>query len=205
MKINNKQLGLGAIHFSAISIFLAFFLMGCAHTAAPTVTQSTLDQTAPASNISQPSEQQTQISKLDFLLGNWAGGGISYANDGTQTPYFDTEYVRFDLDQNLLLINAKGERGGATTYQLHTVIYYDVDAKHYWYTPFSAQGSRRFACTLKTQQSGRPQFICFNEAKDYRLTFQRMQDGKWNEFGERLKDGEWRKNFETILSPATGQ
>ena len=145
------------------------------------------------------SEAKTAIERLDFLAGNWGGEGLSFAEDGTQTRYYDTEHVRFDLDNHLLLINAKGERDGQLTYQLHTVIYYDVEAQHYLYTPYSGRrAARSFNCDLNKQK-----LICLTEAKAFRLTFQRLADGRWNEFGERLIDDKWRKTFETKLSELT--
>ena len=144
------------------------------------------------------SPEQEAISKLNFLVGDWAGPGVSYASDGTKADYYDTEYVRFDLGQKVLLINARGEKDGVVTYQLHTIIYYDKDAGHYWYTPYSGGQPRRFLCHLMDKQ-----FLCKNEAADFRLTFKRKADGSWNEFGERLDNGLWKKTFETILLPVT--
>ena len=143
-------------------------------------------------------ETQSAMSKLTFLVGNWAGPGISYLADGTQTKYHDTEFVRFDLDKNLLLINARGEGpDGATTYSLHTVIHYNTETQKYIYTPYSGKSTpRSFDCIL----NDRAQFICLIPDQSYRLTFQRLPDGRWNEFGERLIEGAWVKNFETILS-----
>ena len=147
----------------------------------------------------QSSPEQDAISALSFLVGDWRGPGVSYGADGVTTAYTDTEYVRFDLDQNLLLINARGERDGETSYQLHTVIYYDVDAEHYVYTPFRGKPHRSLACVLPVQK-----LVCLNAEKTFRLTFQRLDDGRWNEFGERQNQaGEWRQTFETILGPAS--
>jgi len=150
------------------------------------------------SQAAELTETQTAISKLKFLVGNWAGAGTSYGTDGTETRYHDTEFVRFDLDRNLLLINARGENSeGETTYSLHTVIHYDVEAQNYVYTPYSGKRlPRSFNCILNDQ----PQFICLTQDQSYRLTFQRLPDGRWNEFGERLQGERWVKNFETILS-----
>lgn len=146
------------------------------------------------------SDTQIAISKLDFLVGNWAGLGISYSADGTQTSYHDTEHVRFDLDKNLLLINARGEKpDGEMIYSLHTVIFYNSQSQKYIYTPFTGKNKViTFECTLNDL----PQLICLTQNQDYRLTFQRLDDGGWNEYGEVLKDGEWVKNAETILSAA---
>ena len=107
--------------------------------------------------------QDNPIAKLHFLVGNWAGPGISFASDGSESHYHDTEYVRFDLDQSLLLINARGEtQAGVPTYQLHTVINYDKDVGHYWYTPYSDKGRKAssFSCTLVEQK-----FLCLTEDK----------------------------------------
>lgn len=145
----------------------------------------------------KPKDAREAISALEFLVGNWAGPGTSYAVDGTQTSYHDTEFVRFDLDQKLLLINAAGQRAdGSTSYALHTIIYYDVDAGQYIYTPYAGRPPRSFHCQLDDS----PKLLCLNDAEDYRLTFQRLPDGRWNEFGERLSEGTWSKSFETILS-----
>lgn len=173
---------------SAISP-LKILLMSCGLSLAMPVTscaQASLD-----------SDVETEISKLDFLVGYWGGEGVSYEADGTARPYYDTEHVRFDLDGNLLLINAKGERDGQTTYQLHTTIYYDAEAGHYVYTPYSGQRAPRpFHCELTVKK----QFTCLTAAKTFRLNFQRLDDGRWNEYGERLgEDGVWRKTFETKL------
>ena len=103
-----------------------------------------------ASTVQTHKHQDSPIAQLDFLVGNWAGPGVSFASDGSESHYHDTEYVRFDLDHSLLLINARGEtQAGVTSYQLHTVINYDKDAGHYWYTPYS--------CLLYTSPSPRDQ------------------------------------------------
>ena len=151
----------------------------------------------------QPSfeTERDAISALEFLTGKWEGKGISYGSDGAESEYFDTEHVRFDLNQNLLLINARGERGGEQTYALHTIIYFDLTAQRYMYTPYS--GRHRgvvptpMECTLEDEK-----LHCITTSKTFRLTFQRLDDGAWNEFGERKTDGKWRKTFETILSAA---
>ncbi len=137
------------------------------------------------------------IAKLAFLLGSWEGPGITYLENGTTQEYVDTEYLRFDLDKRLLLIDAKGRKDGEPYYQLHTVVYFDDKAGHYVYTPFSGSAPSSFTCDLSNQQ-----FICLNTKQDYRLTFQRLDDGRWNEFGEKRKGQEWVKRFETVLRPA---
>lgn len=150
----------------------------------------------------QQSEAQRAMSALAFLVGNWEGPGISYDLDGSQTSYHDEEIVRFDLDRNLLLINAKGQsKIGETLYSLHTIIYYDDAEGDYVYTPFSGSPPRSFRCSLEAPPLGIKHLLCLNGARDYRLVFQRLTDGRWNEFGEALgEDGIWTKSFETVLT-----
>lgn len=151
---------------------------------------------ASAQEVQEKSPELKAIAKLNFLVGNWAGQGISYDAGGTKTTYYDEEFVRYDLDGDILLINARGSRDGETTYQLHTVIHYDKLSKNYIYSPYTATGTRPFTCNLTDEN----QFICYTMTKDFRLIFQRLPDGRWNEYGEsKINDG-WQKTFETILS-----
>lgn len=151
---------------------------------------------AAAQEALENSPQYQALEKLNFLVGNWAGQGISYDADGVASEYFDTEFVRYDLSGEILLINANGYANGKISYQLHTVIHYDIAAKKYVYSPYSANGTRPFTCDLVSKR-----LICLNESQDFRLTFQRLTDGIWNEYGERHYGDGWRKTFETKLSP----
>ncbi len=141
------------------------------------------------------SVQQAKIRALSFLVGNWAGEGKSYDDSGKTSSYFDTEHVWFDVEDSLLIIQANGYRNEKLFYGIHTVIYYDESAEHYWYNPYTAGGARAFSCNLIDKE-----FLCYTEDKTFRLTFRRTDSGQWNEFGERLVDGLWKKTFETILN-----
>ncbi|MBO1255478.1 hypothetical protein J3L16_07245 [Alteromonas sp. 5E99-2] len=138
--------------------------------------------------------QQSAMKKLSFLVGSWAGDGQSFDDKGGASSYYDTEDVWFDVQESVLIIQAKGFRNNEQFYGIHTVIYYDEENKHYWYNPYTAKGARPFSCTLSEQV-----FACLTESETFRLTFQRTKNGLWNEFGERLVDGTWHKTFETRL------
>jgi|GEM_PF-679428 len=142
-----------------------------------------------------PTPEQKAISALEFLTGNWTGPGISYNEASETTEYIDTELVSFELDRRLLLIKASGEIEGKPYYQLHTIVYYDIKEEHYVYTPYTGRRPGSYHCNLKAKM-----FVCLNQEKSYRLSFQRLEDGRWNEFGESLKEGKWLKSFETKLS-----
>ncbi len=157
---------------------------------------------APAISAQEIENEKAAMAKLDFLRGHWVGPGLSYTgvsaeSSGTARPYVDTEIIRYDLDGKIMLINASGQRDGQISYQLHTIIYYDVDKARYIYTPYAGKAPRSFECDLVNAA-----LICLTEAKTFRLTFQRLPDGRWNEFGERLFGNIWRKTFETKLNSA---
>lgn len=148
-------------------------------------------------------EEQRAMAQLDFLVGHWVGPGVAYNNvsvdsAGTARPYVDTEIISYDLDGKIMVIKARGQKAGQTSYQLHTIIYYDKDNGRYIYTPYAGRAPRSFNCDLVKSE-----LICLTEAKTFRLTFRRLPDGRWNEFGERLFDGTWRKTFETKLNSAS--
>lgn len=158
--------------------FLCFLLCGIAH-----------GEDAPLS------EAQQAMQKLAFLAGNWAGKGNSYDANGKASEYHDTENIWYDAKGGVLVIQANGYKGDEHFYGLHTVIYYDTEQKHYWYNPYTERGARKYACQLKQQQ-----LLCSDPQNTFKLTFQRLANGQWNEFGERLSDtGNWYKSFETIL------
>ena len=140
------------------------------------------------------SVQQKAMKKLSFLVGSWAGEGKSFDDEGNVSTYYDTEDVWYDVQESVLVIQARGFRDDEQFYGIHTIIYFDEKAGHYWYNPYTANGSRPFSCDLKEKA-----FLCFTGDKTFRLTFQRTESGQWNEFGERLKDGTWHKTFETLL------
>ena len=142
--------------------------------------------------------EQEAIRQLEFLTGSWAGEGRIFAADGTYSTYHDTEKVWFDANDNLLIIQANGFRDGERTYSLHTVIYYDAVAGNYKYKPFTG-GSDPVPLVCALEQG---EFRCLNAEGTYRLTFRRLDNGDWNEFGEAYREGAWTKNFETILQAA---
>lgn len=142
---------------------------------------------------------QIKMKALSFLVGNWVGEGQSYDDAGVGSPYTDTESVWFDAEDSLLIIQAKGVRDDKPFYGIHTVIYYDEAVEHYWYNPYTAGGARAFSCNLVDKK-----FLCHTADKTFRLTFRRTDEGQWNEFGERLVDGQWKKTFETLLDKVDG-
>lgn len=141
-------------------------------------------------------EEQKAMAKLSFMIGDWKGKGTSYPKENN-TPYNVLSKVRYDLDGELLVLRHRSTRNDSTLLALHTIMYYDKTDGSYYYYAYRRSGARPFQCQLKDDQ-----FICEING-NYRLTFQRTENGEFNEFGQRLVDGEWVKNFEDILQPTS--
>ena len=141
-------------------------------------------------------EEQKAMAKLSFMIGDWKGTGSSQPANENKSYNVLTK-VRYDLDGELLVLQHRSERDGKEVLSLHTIIYYHKEEKQYYYYAFRRTGVRPF-----TGQVIDGKLIC-TIGDNYRLTFQRTEEGYFNEFGERLIDGKWVKNFEDLLQPTS--
>ncbi len=141
-------------------------------------------------------EEQKAMAKLSFLIGDWKGEGTSYPKEENE-PYQVLSKVRYDLDGELLVLRHRSTRNNSTILALHTIMYYNKEDGFYYYNAYRRSGARPFQYQLKDDQ-----FICEING-NYRLTFQKTENGEFNEFGQRLIDGKWVKNFEDILQPTS--
>ncbi|WP_299678623.1 hypothetical protein [uncultured Dokdonia sp.] len=141
-------------------------------------------------------EEQKAMAKLSFMIGDWKGTGSSYPKDQNK-PYDVLSKVRYDLDGELLVLRHRGTRDGKPILSLHTIIYYNVEEKQYYYNAFRKQGTRPFTGKIVDGK-----LIC-TIGNEYRLIFRRTPEGLFNEYGEKLIDGVWTKNFEDLLYPTS--
>jgi len=146
--------------------------------------------------ISGQSIEHKEMAKLSFMIGDWKGTGVSFPQNkaGNNTVF---SKVRYDLDGELLVLKLRSYRNDTLTLSLHTIIYYNKEDKHYHYRAYTKRGARPFKGKIVDGK-----FICYLR-DDYRLTFQRTKKGEFNEYGEKLVDGKWVKNFEDLLLPTS--
>jgi len=142
------------------------------------------------------SEEQKAMKKLSFLIGDWKGSGTSYPTKENK-PYDVISNVSYDLDGELLVLRHRSTRGDKTVLALHTLIYFNKEDGFYYYNAYRRSGARPFKCKLNDGI-----FICEING-NYRLTFRKTKEGNFNEFGQRLIDGKWVKNFEDILQSSS--
>ncbi|NAS29509.1 hypothetical protein GTQ40_00855 [Flavobacteriaceae bacterium R38] len=141
--------------------------------------------------------EQKEMAKLSFLIGDWKGTGNSIPKNKAG-DYTALTKVRYDLDGELLVLKLRSFRGDTPVLSLHTIMYYNKEDGHYHYRAYTKNGARPFKGTLVNNNK-----LVLKLGENYRLTFQRTPEGAFNEFGEKLVDGKWIKNFEDLHFPTS--
>ncbi len=142
------------------------------------------------------SEEQKAMAKLSFMIGDWKGNGSGFPKNKSEN-YNVLSKVRYDLDGELLVLRHRSFRRTTPVLSLHTVIYYNKEDQYYYYNAYTKRGSRPFKGKITNDR------LVLHLGDDYRLIFQKTENGAFNEYGEKYIDGEWVKNFEDILLPTT--
>lgn len=134
--------------------------------------------------------EKKEMAKLSFLIGNWAGNSYSYSKNDT-TKVKVNESANYILDGNAITLDVH-----SSSVQLHTLITYSVQDSCYYYQPTSKTESYR-----KSKGDFKDgKFIIYFDNKS-RLIFEKTENGEFHEYGERFKEGVWKKYFEDILQP----
>lgn len=146
--------------------------------------------------LSGQSIEKEAMSKLSFMIGNWKGSGTSFP-EKEGSKYDVLSKVTYDLDGELLVLRHRSFREATAVLSLHTVIYYNKEDQYYYYNAYTKRGSRPFKGKITNDK------LVLYLGENYRLIFQKTEEGKFNEYGEKLVDNKWIKNFEDILSPTS--
>lgn len=129
--------------------------------------------------------KRDKMEQLNFMIGEWVGTTKAYENGVVTRQGSAYENISYDLDKNILVIELHTE-----FLQLHTIIYYDEKDQKYYYHRFSKTGAARYPAEFKDGQ-----LIVWRDEKT-RFFFGRTPEGGFQEYGEKLIDGEWTKFFE---------
>ncbi len=136
------------------------------------------------SAVGQTSSQE-QMEKLNFMIGEWIGVSTTYQNDTITKQVSAVEKISYKLNKNLITIDLQSE-----ILQLHTVIYYDEKDEKYYYNSYYETGTGKYAAEYKDGK-----FIVW-PSKSKRFIFHLTSEGNFQEYGEKLENGEWIKYFE---------
>ena len=128
---------------------------------------------------------QTEMQKLNFMVGEWIGTSTSIKADTVYSAEPAYEKINYKLDKNIITIDLASE-----SLKLHTVIYYSKEDDTYYYNPFYKSGSAIYPAKYV---DGRL-IVSPNDKK--RFIFTTDASGNFMEYGEELVDGIWKKYFE---------
>jgi len=131
------------------------------------------------------SPKQEKMEQLHFLVGEWVGTSKIYENGVLTKEGAAYEYISYDLEKNILVIELNTE-----FLQLHTVILYDEKDQKYYYHRFSKDGAAVYPAEFKENQ------LLVWKDDTTRFFFDSTPEGGFREYGERLVDGKWVKTFE---------
>ncbi len=139
-------------------------------------------------------EAQSQIQKLDFLIGDWKGQGWRTSPNGEKHHFEQTEKVQFKLDSTAVLIEGKGIAEGKVIHNALAVITSDKDSEAYSFQSFLQNGMKG---TFKAEIIDGS--LYWYPSENVRYIININQKGEWHEIGEFNRQENWMKFFEMTL------
>jgi hypothetical protein len=128
---------------------------------------------------------QEKMEQLSYLVGEWVGTTKIYQDGEVAKEGSAYEKISYDLDGSILVIELNTE-----FLQLRTIINYDEADQKYHYHRFSKDGAAVYPAVFQDQK-----LIVWRDEKT-RFFFTSTQDGGFQEYGEKLVNGEWIRTFE---------
>ena len=129
------------------------------------------------------------MQKLSFLTGEWIGTSTIVEKDSVVNNQPAFEKIQFGLDGHILIIDLDSE-----SLQLHTIITFNTADKSYYYHPFYKTGTALYPAELKNGQ------LVVKASDSKRFVFGLTEDGKFREYGEEFRNGEWVVYFNDLFS-----
>ena len=136
-------------------------------------------------NVSGQSIRQEKMEQLAFMIGDWIGTSTIY-EDGVvskEVPAF--QQISYDLNKSIIVIQLHSE-----LLRLHTIIRYNETDATYYYYPFSERGTNRYPAVFHEGK------LIVQPSETNRFIFSKLTEGGFQEYGERLTNGNWVKYFE---------
>lgn len=125
------------------------------------------------------------MEQLNYLVGEWVGTSKIYEKGVVTKQCSAYEKISYDLDKSILVIELNTE-----FLQLRTIINYNEEDEKYYYHRFSKDGAAVYPAEFKDGQ-----LIVWRDDKT-RFFFIGTPEGGFQEYGEKLIDGDWSKIFE---------
>jgi hypothetical protein len=149
--------------------------------------------------------QKAEMSKLNFLVGNWKGEGWIVSPDGQRRTFRQTERIQSKLGGTAILIEGEGKsRVGdkgeeVTMFQSLAIINYDDRGKRYRFVSQTNQGYY-MESEARVIEGGMEWGFRLPQGGRIRYTIKLTEKGEWFEIGEMTPDEKnWRKFHEMTL------
>lgn len=147
------------------------------------------------------SVQREEMKKLDFLVGEWKGGGW-IEGSGRRSTFTTTEIIQSKLGGLGLLIEGihkykvPGKEGEVTGgFEALAIVTYDEQAKLYRWRSATTHGR---GGNFEAKLIG-PGTLQWGDSS-FRYTIKITEAGQWHEIGEFPRDGKaWERFFEMTL------
>ncbi len=154
------------------------------------------------------STSKADLKKLDFMIGEWKGGGWMEYTPGQRRAFTGTETVESKLDGAVIQVEGlhKAKQPGsdkeAVIHHALGILSYDEQAKLYRFHAWLASG-RYTEAEVKLIESGWQWGYADPRGATVRFTIRITEKGDWHETGEVTMDGKtWRQFFEMNMRRA---
>jgi hypothetical protein len=159
-------------------IFTLLFISGLSH----------------AQKVETDKEAKDAISKLEFIVGDWAGAGWVMGRDGQKNAFTQTEAIKFKLDGTAILIEGLGKNNGEITHNALAIVSYNKSAKNYNFSSFLSTGR---GGVFKAELLDNKFYLYPNENMRYIIFLNEKK--QWYETGEMKRGNDWFQFFEMTL------
>ncbi|MDX1472226.1 MAG: hypothetical protein R3213_12075 [Flavobacteriaceae bacterium] len=138
---------------------------------------------------------KSEISKLQFMTGNWEGKGWMMTPNGNREEFNQTENIQFKLDSTAVLIEGLGKSHGQIIHNAMAIVSYDKENNNYTFQSYLQNGRKG---EFKAEIIGNKFYWYPNQNMRYIIEIN--DKGQWFEIGE-IKQGEnWFQFFEMTLN-----
>lgn len=137
---------------------------------------------------------KSEISKLDFLIGNWKGNGWIMGRDRTKSEFVQSEKIQFKLDSTIILIEGLGKSNGIITHNAMAIISFNKEDTNYIFQSYVQNGQKG---EFKGELVDGKFYWYLNENMRYIIWIN--ENEQWYETGEFNREGKWYQFFEMTL------
>jgi len=147
-----------------------------------------------AQSLETDSLSKANISKLDFLVGDWKGNGWMFGQNRQRHEFEQTGDIQFKLDGTAILIEGLGKSEGKVIHNALALITYDKKEGIYNFSSYLSNGRKGdFKAELIHKN------FYWYPMENMRYIIEISETGQWFEIGEYNQGDNWNKFFEMTL------